>query len=72
MFRMPRVEDPGQVVDGCSPQQRDHPLHPVILSKKVGSGPVIPSNLEEPNSSRLRRSLEPMALTVIVMVRLMA
>ena len=47
MFRMPRFEEPGQVVDGCSPEQRDHPVHPVILSKKVRSGPVVPSKPRE-------------------------
>ena len=44
MFRMPRFEEAGQVVDDCSPEQREHPVHPVILSKKVRSGPVIPSS----------------------------
>ena len=49
MFRMPKFGNPGQVEDGCSPQQEDHPLHPVILSKRVRSGPVIPS---KPTESR--------------------
>ena len=68
MFRMPKFGNPGQVEDGCSPQQKHHHVHPVILSKVVRSGPVIPSKPTESwacpvfgslTRQRLNRAAEP-------------